>query len=156
MPCSTLQPISMHKYLTHIWSPFMQISLRCSEVAPGIKPSVEGQDGADWCVVDAGLLSSFRLAPTGRYTALHCALHTVHTLCTMLHSTVLKLDGTSRKDFCAGSIIVHVFSQDTRGLYDLDSLWREGNNMTRIEPAHQTTHTLQTIDADTSYHLSHI
>lgn len=33
-----------------------QISLRCSEVAPGIKPNVEGQEGADWCVVDAGRL----------------------------------------------------------------------------------------------------
>ena len=32
----------------------MQMSLRCAEVAPGAKPSVEGDDGADWCVVDAG------------------------------------------------------------------------------------------------------
>ena len=32
----------------------MQLSLRCSEVAPGVRPSVEGEDGADWCVVDAG------------------------------------------------------------------------------------------------------
>ncbi|KAL0033504.1 hypothetical protein WJX77_012578 [Trebouxia sp. C0004] len=31
-----------------------QMSLRCAEVAPGAKPSVEGNDGADWCVVDAG------------------------------------------------------------------------------------------------------
>ena len=31
-----------------------QMSLRCAEVAPGAKPSVEGDDGADWCVVDAG------------------------------------------------------------------------------------------------------
>ena len=32
----------------------VQMSLRCAEVAPGAKPSVEGHDGADWCVVDAG------------------------------------------------------------------------------------------------------
>ena len=32
----------------------VQMSLRCAEVAPGAKPSVEGDDGADWCVVDAG------------------------------------------------------------------------------------------------------
>lgn len=32
----------------------MQMSQRCAEVAPGIRPSVEGDDGADWCVVDAG------------------------------------------------------------------------------------------------------
>ncbi|KAL3142889.1 hypothetical protein ABBQ38_003177 [Trebouxia sp. C0009 RCD-2024] len=31
-----------------------QMTLRCSEVAPGIRPSVEGEDGSDWCVVDAG------------------------------------------------------------------------------------------------------
>ncbi|KAA6414358.1 MAG: Iojap- mitochondrial-like [Trebouxia sp. A1-2] len=31
-----------------------QMSLRCAEVAPGAKPRVEGDDGADWCVVDAG------------------------------------------------------------------------------------------------------
>lgn len=34
----------------------MQMSQRCAEVAPGIRPSVEGDDGADWCVVDAGTL----------------------------------------------------------------------------------------------------
>lgn len=34
---------------------FVQMSLRCSEVAPGIQPSVEGEDGSDWCVVDAGM-----------------------------------------------------------------------------------------------------
>ncbi|KAL3151922.1 hypothetical protein ABBQ32_001052 [Trebouxia sp. C0010 RCD-2024] len=31
-----------------------QMTLRCSEVAPGSRPSVEGADGSDWCVVDAG------------------------------------------------------------------------------------------------------
>lgn len=35
---------------------FAQMSLRCSEVAPGTRPSVEGEDGSDWCVVDAGML----------------------------------------------------------------------------------------------------
>ena len=34
---------------------FVQMSLRCSEVAPGIRPNVEGEDGSDWCVVDAGM-----------------------------------------------------------------------------------------------------
>lgn len=33
-----------------------QMSLRCSEVAPGTRASVEGEDGSDWCVVDAGML----------------------------------------------------------------------------------------------------
>lgn len=51
----------------------------------------------------------------------------------------------------AGSIVVHVFSQDARGLYDLDSLWKSGNNMTKVEPAFETTQTLQTIAADTSF-----
>lgn len=35
---------------------FAQMSLRCSEVAPGTRPSVEGEGGSDWCVVDAGML----------------------------------------------------------------------------------------------------
>lgn len=39
----------------------VQMSLRCAEVAPGAKPRVEGDDGADWCVVDAGKLLDFLL-----------------------------------------------------------------------------------------------
>lgn len=32
------------------------MSLQCTEVSPGSRPSVEGQDESDWCVVDAGKL----------------------------------------------------------------------------------------------------
>ena len=32
----------------------LQLSLRCTDAAPGAQPKVEGEDGSDWLVVDAG------------------------------------------------------------------------------------------------------
>lgn len=76
-----------------------QMSLRCAEVAPGAKPSVEGDDGADWCVVDAG------------------------------------------------SVIVHVFNEEARAMYDLDGLWSTPYNCTTVSAGHTT---LQSISSNHS------
>ena len=55
----------------------MQLSLRCSEVAPGVRPSVEGEDGADWCVVDAGdhLTAILPCAYAASPTIIACLAH---------------------------------------------------------------------------------
>lgn len=52
----SLQAVIVSRSLFTVGLLLAQMSLRCSEVAPGTRPSVEGEDGSDWCVVDAGTL----------------------------------------------------------------------------------------------------
>ena len=33
----------------------------------------------------------------------------------------------------AGSVIVHVFSGEARGMYDLDGLWSTGHNYSKVD-----------------------
>lgn len=38
----------------------------------------------------------------------------------------------------AGSVIVHVFSGEARGMYDLDGLWSTGHNCTKVDSGETT------------------
>lgn len=54
--------------------------------------------------------------------------------------------------WCAGSIIVHVFTGEARGMYDLDGLWGTGHKCTKVDSGHETLQSIgETPEAASSY-----
>lgn len=58
----------------------------------------------------------------------------------------------SKYTWHAGSVIIHVFSGEARGMYDLDGLWSTGHNHTRVDSGQTTVQSIGELPDTVSSH----